>query len=76
MPDGITIAAFAVLVALLYLWATRDRIDRRRDLVEDEHARRRRVHTTIDRFLEADYREQLRVDLRNQQHDMVERVAA
>lgn len=61
--DGITLSAFLLLLVLLAAWAAMERAYRRRELVEDEHARRGRVLATIDRIFEADYREELRFTL-------------
>lgn len=59
-PDGLTVAAFIVLIVLLVAWAKRRAADNRVEQVERHRIGMRRLRDRIDRDAEVSYREQLR----------------
>ena len=60
MPDGLTVAAFLLLLILLGLWARQRGVDVRREEVERYHALTGRVHDRLLERAEETYRERLR----------------
>lgn len=72
--DGVTLLLAALLLALLFLWAWRDRVDAKRADTDIRHRRQRRAADVVDRIEGRRFLDDVWVDI--ELSEMLERETA